>query len=156
MMPNNAAEPAAGAEQVVAAAAAGMVTIDTRFGVIVFVLADAELPTPGVSQFKLLQSLVEPTLSFVVAPFNIECDAIDADDLDGACRSLSITPENLAMLLIVATRKIGPETQISVNMRAPIFIDTLSRTGWQFVLPSDRYPIRHVIMSEAAKAGQQG
>ena len=174
MMPNNAAEPAAAAEQVVAAAA-GKVTIDTRFGVIEFDRADAirmprgllgytefreyglsDLPNPGVSQFKLLQSLVEPTLSFVVAPFNIECGAIDADDLEGACRSLSVTLENLAMLLIVATRKIGPETQVSVNLRAPIFIDTVSQTGWQFVLPSDRYPIRHVIMPEAAKAGQQG
>lgn len=174
MMPNNAAEPAAGADPVMAAAT-GKVTLDTRFGVIEFDRADAirmprgllgytefreyglsDLPNPGVSQFKLLQSLVEPALSFVVAPFNIECDAIDADDLDGACRSLSITPENLAMLLIVATRKIGPETQVSVNLRAPIFIDTLSQTGWQFVLPKDRYPIRHVIMPEAAKADQQG
>lgn len=175
MMPNNAAQPAAGADPVVAAAASGKVTLDTRFGVIEFDRADAirmprgllgyaefreyglsDLPNPGVSQFKLLQSLVEPALSFVVAPFNIECGAIDADDLDGACRSLSVTPENLAILLIVATRKIGPETQVSVNLRAPIFIDTLSQTGWQFVLPSDRYPIRQVIMSEAAKAGQQG
>ena len=175
MMPNNAAEPAAGADPVVAAAASGKVTLDTRFGVIEFDRADAirmprgllgytefrefglsDLPNPGVSQFKLLQSLVEPTLSFVVAPFNIECGAIEEDDLDGACRSLSITVENLAIVLIVATRKIGPETQVSVNLRAPIFIDTLSQTGWQFVLPKDRYPIRHVIMSEAAKAGQQG
>lgn len=175
MMPNNAAEPTAGADPVVAAAATGKVTLDTRFGVIEFDRADAirmprgllgytefreyglsDLPNPGVSQFKLLQSLVEPTLSFVVAPFNIECGAIEEDDLDGACRSLSITAENLAIVLIVATRKIGPETQVSVNLRAPIFIDTLSQTGWQFVLPKDRYPIRHVIMSEAAKAGQQG
>lgn len=175
MMPNNAAQPTAGADPVVAAAATGKVTLDTRFGVIEFDRADAirmprgllgytefreyglsDLPNPGVSQFKLLQSLVEPTLSFVVAPFNIECGAIDEDDLDGVCRSLSITAENLAIVLIVATRKIGPETQVSVNLRAPIFIDTLSQTGWQFVLPKDRYPIRHVIMSEAAKAGQQG
>lgn len=175
MMPNNAAQPTAGADPVVAAAATGKVTLDTRFGVIEFDRADAirmprgllgytefrefglsDLPNPGVSQFKLLQSLVEPTLSFVVAPFNIECGAIEEDDLDGACRSLSITAENLAIVLIVATRKIGPETQVSVNLRAPIFIDTLSQTGWQFVLPKDRYPIRHVIMSEAAKAGQQG
>lgn len=175
MMPNNAAQPTAGADPVVAAAATGKVTLDTRFGVIEFDRADAirmprgllgytefreyglsDLPNPGVSQFKLLQSLVEPTLSFVVAPFNIECGAIEEDDLDGACRSLSITAENLAIVLIVATRKIGPETQVSVNLRAPIFIDTLSQTGWQFVLPKDRYPIRHVIMPEAAKAGQQG
>ena len=175
MMPNNAAQPTAGADPVVAAAATGKVTLDTRFGVIEFDRADAirmprgllgytefreyglsDLPNPGVSQFKLLQSLVEPTLSFVVAPFNIECGAIEEDDLDGACRSLSITAENLAIVLIVATPKIGPATQVSVNLRAPIFIDTLSQTGWQFVLPKDRYPIRHVIMSEAAKAGQQG
>lgn len=138
MMPNNAAEPTAGADPVVAAAATGKVTLDTRFGVIEFDRADAirmprgllgytefreyglsDLPNPGVSQFKLLQSLVEPTLSFVVAPFNIECGAIEEDDLDGACRSLSITAENLAIVLIVATRKIGPETQVSVNLRAP-------------------------------------
>jgi flagellar assembly factor FliW len=28
-------------------------------------------------------------------------------------------------------------------MRAPIFIDTAKRLAWQYILPNDRYEVRH-------------
>ncbi|MPY72338.1 MAG: hypothetical protein GEU92_19965 [Alphaproteobacteria bacterium] len=46
---------------------------------------------------------------------------------------------------MVATRRIANKTQVSVNLRAPIIIDSASHTGWQHVLSNSRYPVRHVI-----------
>lgn len=164
MNPSNAAETAAQEIAPPSAAAGDRVTIETRFGEMAFARNDAitlprglfgfadyhdfgiaNLPDPRLEQFKLMQCLTEPSLSFIVAPLNMASGTIDAADIDNACGALSIAPENAAVLLIVATRKIGPETQISVNLRAPIIADTASQTAWQHVLNNSRYPVRHVL-----------
>ncbi len=154
----------------------GIRTIETRFGEIKFdgdnavrlprgLLGYAEysdfciadLPDQRLEPFKLLQSLSEPDLSFVVAPMNADSGIIEDRDLAAAAEALSIDRENMVALLVVSTRKIGEGVQISVNMRAPIFIDIKNQTGWQFVLPSDRYSIRHVLNQESpADSGGAG
>lgn len=145
------------------------VIIDTRFGDMefdrdsavylprgLFGYADhhdfgiANLPDPRLEQFKLMQSLTDADLSFIVAPLNMDSDTIDAADIDQACEALSIARSDVAVLLIVATRKVGEETQVSVNLRAPIVVDTRSQTAWQYVLSNSRYPVRHVL-SQAGK-----
>ena len=98
--------------------------------------------------------MTEPTLSFIVAPLNPESDIIDAADIDDASERLSIARADTAVLLFVATRKIGVESQISVNLRAPIIIDTKSQTGWQYVLNNSRYPVRHLLMQGVKEADQ--
>jgi flagellar assembly factor FliW len=30
-------------------------------------------------------------------------------------------------------------------MRAPLFIDTANRLAWQYILPNDRYEVRHTL-----------
>jgi flagellar assembly factor FliW len=39
----------------------------------------------------------------------------------------------------------GGSFETSVNMRAPIFIDTAKRLAWQYILPNDRYEVRHSL-----------
>ena len=109
----------------------------------------ANMPDPKLDQFKLLQSLSAPELSFIVAPLNPENDAIDPADIRSACELLSMDPEQAIMLLVVATRRIGPMTQISVNLRAPLILDPVSRTAYQHVLLNNRYSVRHVIGTTA-------
>lgn len=155
---------------------AGTCTIETRFGEIEFdgdnavhlprgLLGYAEysdfcivdLPDRRLEPFKLLQSLTEPGLSFVVAPMNADSGIIEDGDLATAAEALSIERENMVALLVVSTRKIGGKVQVSVNMRAPIFIDIKNQTGWQFVLSSSRYSIRHVLSQESpADSGGTG
>lgn len=149
------------------------VVIETRFGEMSFDRDDAlylprglfgyadyhdfglaNLSDPRLEQFKLMQSLTEPTLSFIVAPLNAESDTIDAADIDAASDALSIARADTAVLLIVATRKIGMEVQVSANLRAPIIVDTKSQTGWQYVLNNSRYPVRHVLMQGVKEADQ--
>ena len=105
----------------------------------------ANLPDPKLTQFKLLQSLSEPTLSFVVAPIVLENDLIELADIEAACRTLSIAMADVALMLVVATRRIGAATQISVNLRAPVIVDTRNQAAWQHILSNHRYPVRHVV-----------
>ena len=140
------------------------VTIETRFGEMAFQLRNAirmprgmlgyseyhdfglaNLPDPKLDQFKLFQCLEEPSLSFIVAPLTPAADLIEADDLETACETLSIDPANAIVLLVVSTRQVGPATQISVNLRAPIIVDGANQQAHQHVLMNNRYPVRQVI-----------
>ena len=146
------------------------VVIETRFGDIEFQLQNAifmprgmlgyadyhifgvaNMPDPKLEQFKLFQSLEEPSLSFIVAPLTPDGETIVVDDIEAACETLSIDPANAVILLVVSTRQIGPTTQISVNLRAPVILDGTSQNAYQHVLMNNRYPVRQVI-GTAAKA----
>lgn len=140
------------------------IVIDTRFGRFEFdttkavtisrgllgfadhtVFGIANLPQPGFEHFVLLQSLNDPEITFVVLPLEIVAGLIDAAHIDDARKTLKIAPEDLAVVLVVAIRQIADRPQISVNLRAPIFLDSRNRTGWQFVLGSGNYSVRHVL-----------
>jgi flagellar assembly factor FliW len=105
----------------------------------------ATLPDGKHPQFRVLQSLEDASLAFLVAPLNIESGAISADDLTEACTTLGIVREDLAVLLIVTVRREGEAAQVSVNLRAPVFVDARRRIARQYVLPNARYAIRHPL-----------
>jgi flagellar assembly factor FliW len=153
------------------AADSDAVTIETRFGSIEFQLQNAihmprgmlgyadyheyglaNLPDPKLDQFKLLQCLDEATLSFIVAPLSPGNDTIDPEDIKTACETLSVDPASAIPLLVVSTRQIGPATQISVNLRAPVILDGVSQKAYQHVLMNNRYSVRQVIGTAAKSA----
>lgn len=146
------------------------VTIETRFGDIEFPLQNAinmprgmlgyadfhefglaNMPDPKLEHFKLFQCLEEPSLSFIVAPLNPSSETIEMCDIEAACEALSINPADAVVLLVVSTRQIGPTTQISVNLRAPVILDGASQNAYQHVLMNNEYPVRQII-GTAAKA----
>lgn len=106
----------------------------------------ANLPDPRLENVKLLQSLQDPTLSFLVAPLNVEASMLDPKDVAAALAEHSIAQEDAALLLIITVRN-DPDTgvQITANMRAPLIIDTASRTAHQHVFTNEKYPIRHPL-----------
>ena len=149
-----------------------MVTIDTRFGPMEFgpenavnlprgLLGYADrhdfglvgLPTPGLQQFMLLQSLNDADLSFVVTPLSRDGESISEEDIEDACRTLSVNSGDAAVLLVVSTRRLGNLTQISVNLRAPVIVDVEAHKAWQHVLLNSRYSVRHVL-SEVDQSDQ--
>jgi flagellar assembly factor FliW len=105
----------------------------------------AELPNGKQPQFKALQCLTDPSLSFLVAPLPSESPAIDRSDVEEACQSLSIAAEDLAIVLIVTVRRDDDGAHVSVNLRAPVLIDTRRRVARQYVLPNNKYEIRHKL-----------
>ena len=171
MTSQNAVVEATPALEAPAAVDPDTVTIETRFGDIEFQLQKAihmprgmmgytdhhefglvNMPDPKLDQFKLLQSLEDPTLSFIVAPLQPNSETIEVDDFEAACEALSIDPANAVALLVVSTRQLGPTTQITVNLRAPVILDGESQKAYQHVLMNNRYPVRQVIGTAAKTA----
>ena len=105
----------------------------------------AELPNGKQPQFKALQCLTDPSLAFLVAPLPSDSSAIDRVDVEEACRSLDIHTEDVAIVLIVTVRRDDNGAHASVNLRAPILIDTNHRVARQYVLPNSKYEIRHKL-----------
>ncbi len=139
-------------------------TIDTRFGTIEFDLNQAltfpkaipgfvgydtfglaMVPSETQSSFMLLQALEPTDLSFIVLPYDAAANLIELKDVEAAQQALSIAPADCAIMLIATFRKLGSSFETSVNMRAPIFIDTNKRQAWQYIMPNDRYDVRHKL-----------
>ena len=140
----------------------GKIVIATRFGEIEFDKAQAifmprglpgfpgarsfaltQLPHPGMQQFSLLQCLEDADLSFMILPLDVDSGIIDREDLEQAREALGIAAADMAVVLIVTIREQHGKPQISVNLRAPIFLDAQNRTGAQHVLGNSKYSVRH-------------
>lgn len=149
---------------------AQMASIDTRFGPLAldpdrlidmrdgllgfsdrrrFALVD--LPDANVP-FKLLQSVDDLDLAFLVVPIDPDDGAIDSVDLRQAATTLGFDWAALAMLGIVTVRQDDQGVHFTVNLRAPLLIDTVRREGVQHVLAKDAYSIRHPLPLSAQHA----
>lgn len=111
-----------------------------------FVLTD--FPNPKLQQFKLLQSLDETELSFITLPLEIDNGIIEKDDILAAAQDMEIPLDQLGMVLIVSVHRGVADVQLSVNARAPIFIDTSRQIAAQYVFTSNKYAVQHYITGE--------
>ena len=116
-----------------------------------YLLADI----PGAdAPFKLLQAADDPELRFIVLPLDAEDGPIAGPDLVAARRALAIGDAALAVLAIVTLRSVAERVDFTVNLRAPLLVDTGRRLGYQHVLPNDAYPLRHPLpRADAGNAG---
>jgi len=108
-----------------------------------FALTD--LPNPRLDQFKLLQSLSDAAVSFVVAPSGRDGGPIAAADIDEACAAAGMASADPLVLLIVTVRSGEAGIAMSVNLRAPVIVDPQCRVGRQMVLNNPGYSVRHPI-----------
>ncbi len=104
----------------------------------------APIPKPRLSRFMVLQSIDQPTLSFIVLPV-AEGDLLAAADREEAAALLGCAPEDAAFLLMVTVRKEGDRSAMTVNLRAPIVLDTHRRIARQCVLSNNAYSVRHPL-----------
>jgi flagellar assembly factor FliW len=85
----------------------------------------ANLPDPVPEDFKLLQSLGEPPISFIVMPISPEAAPIEPADRDEAFATLGGNPEESVFLFICTIRpkQDGQGIDMWANLRAPIVFD---------------------------------
>lgn len=112
----------------------------------------AYLPNKFIDQLMLLQSFSDPETSFLILPLGLDAGIIEQADLVSACNTMDVEPEKAAIVVIVTIRDVGGEPQITVNLRAPIILDSESRRGWQYVLPNGKYSVRHKLDNDPATA----
>lgn len=105
----------------------------------------ANFPSEKMAQFKILQSLDDVALSFITLPLDAQNGIISANDITAACEELQIAASDLAMLLIVSVHRMPEQVKLSVNARAPLFIDVTRRSGVQYVFQSDVYKVQHML-----------
>jgi flagellar assembly factor FliW len=108
-----------------------------------FVLA--ELPNPKLEQFRLLQSLSDPEVSFVITALQPESDLIALADVEEACSATGFDVSEALVLLIVTVRQEAGRIATSVNLRAPVVLDPNRRVARQIVLANPDYPVRHPL-----------
>lgn len=101
-----------------------------------------ELPHDAVTHFKVLQSIEDPALSFVVTPLNLASDIVDSADLDEALEGCGVDRANSLVLLVVTVRAEGEAVTMTANLRAPVIVDIEQHVARQVVMTSNRYPIR--------------
>lgn len=102
------------------------------------------------SVFSFLQSVDEPGLSFVVimpelvrADYEVELSEEEIDLLqisspeDGKVFGIVTIPENVA--------------EMTVNLQAPVVINTKERLGAQLIITGDKYHTRHNVIAEMHK-----
>lgn len=95
--------------------------------------------------FKWLQSVDCPDLAFVIVdPREVREDYIlDIDDEQ--VKELHIeNPDNVVFYSIVVIY----DEQLSINLKAPILINTENSTGKQVILDNDDYPIKFFMFRE--------
>ncbi len=99
------------------------------------------------SPFKWLQCISEPQIAFAIAnPFLIVKD-YDFELREEAAEMLDIEKgEDIAVYVIVVV----PEEleRISMNLKAPLIINSRNRKGAQIILDTDKYTVRHYILDE--------
>ncbi|UKV14781.1 flagellar assembly protein FliW [Thalassospiraceae bacterium SW-3-3] len=113
------------------------------------VFALANFPDQGKSSFMLMQSLTEPELAFIVASYNMDSGNIKAEHLEQAFTIHGIKKDAGAVLLIVSLHKSDEtkDTIMSVNLRAPIIIDTERQAAFQHHLPDPAYSYHKILES---------
>jgi flagellar assembly factor FliW len=112
----------------------------------------APLPQTGtLHDFRLLQSLDEAGLSFVVYPTMASNSLLDSSDIQFLCEQYGIMHDAL-VLLHVATFRTGDDGKpaMTLNLKAPVVINAWRQTGTQHVLASNRYSTQFSWQQQAA------
>lgn len=107
---------------------------------------EVEEPIP----FKWLQAIDDETVGFVVAYPYLLLEEYDFELDDDIVRELEI--ENSEEIVIYNIVTVGKNFAGStVNLKAPLVINSRTRKGKQVVLADDRWPLKYAFVAEMKK-----
>lgn len=107
-----------------------------------FVLLDL----PGNAAFQILQSVLTENVAFIVTnPYHFYQDyAFELDD--ASIENLQIESEKDVAVFSIVTLK-SPFEKSTLNLKAPVIINSTKRRGKQYILATDEYPSKASIGS---------
>jgi flagellar assembly factor FliW len=106
----------------------------------------ANMPGDGAANnFRLFQSLDEPSLSFIVWPTTADDALIAAEDVDQILATFAISREALVLLHIITIREEVGTISMTLNIKAPVVVDANERTALQHVIPGETYSVRQPL-----------
>ena len=95
--------------------------------------------------FQMLQAVDDPGLSLIVLPLEGGNGPIETVDFNAACATLGYDPSATAVIGIVTMRDDSFHQVFTVNLKAPLLIDSRLRAGRQHVFASEKYQLRHPL-----------
>lgn len=108
-----------------------------------------ECPVEKFKSFVLLQSSEENELMFMVYPLNLDTQTmIKEEDIEEGCTQANISDRSSLLILLVAGTKLMEDTGqkvITVNTKAPIFMDVKAKTAAQVVFQTGNYDVQHIL-----------
>ena len=105
----------------------------------------AHMPDKKMEKFQVLQSLNDSDVSFAILPLASLGSLIEEAHLDEVRIVLEMKKADFLPMLIVSIHKTPAGAKLSVNLRAPLFIDSTNKVGYQLVLASSKYPVQHYL-----------
>lgn len=107
-------------------------------------------PLPGAGDFALLESLEAGGPRFVVLQVGEPAAIFGPAAMAEAAAALGVAGGDL-MFLAIVTLSDGPAgRRAHVNLRAPVVLDRVGRSGRQIVLADPSLPLRHPLERAAA------
>lgn len=103
------------------------------------------IPNEKLAPLLLLQSIESAELTFVVRPYDPAMALIEEQDMAAAFEALSICPNSGVALLLTTFHRTPDGLQQSVNLRAPLLVDSEAKQAWQHIFRNDRYDVRHML-----------
>jgi len=111
-----------------------------------------EVPENKIPGACLVHGLDEDKISFITLPldkkFYIGEDAIiKQEDINNAVETYNISYDDLIILVIakITYDKESKKVDISINLKAPIFVNLKERVAFQHVFISKEYPLKYSI-----------
>jgi flagellar assembly factor FliW len=109
-----------------------------------------EIPENKLPGALLLQNLDNIDFGFLVLPlsekfYTGENSLIKYEDVESAISSYGIEEENVNILVISSIKKTDGQLKISINLKAPIFIDSKEKIAFQHVFIKKEYPVAYPL-----------
>lgn len=94
--------------------------------------------------FKILLSS-DGKYSFIILPVEVKNRFLDYEDVASACHRLGMDLKNTEILLIVSMVNTAGENLLSVNLKAPVFVNKDKKEAVQLVMNSSKYDTNFII-----------
>lgn len=98
------------------------------------------LPAARFGSLGLIQCLNDPSAAFLFHADVPMATLYRSGDLESACRELGIPADDAAALILVTARP--APVGLTMNLRAPVVVDTARRLAFQHILANGDYPLR--------------
>lgn len=105
-------------------------------------------PVPNVDsgKFVLMLNLDQPELSFILTPIvQGDISLLFEHDMNAAIEELEFNHSSTVFYAVTTIRKKANQTELSLNLMAPMVIDFSIHKGQQHIFRGKDYPVRHSI-----------
>ena len=100
-------------------------------------------PNDKFKNFKLLQSLQNDEITFLVYPISMDNNYYQRIEIEQVCKLFNIKFEDAVIVLIASIILENGTLKLVVNTKAPVFIDSDKMQASQYVMPNPNLEIQH-------------